>query len=193
MAFIQLFRLIIEIISTASCPFSFSLDTCNAAKVPNEISVCISASFFWINWNDANGTPNCFLSKTYWRALWKQNSAAPKTPHEIPNLALFKHENGPFNPLTVGNMFYLGTLTLSKVMSPVMEAFKESLPLILFACKPFIPFSRMNPRISPWSSLAQTTKTSAIGELVIHIFEPFKTYSLPSSLALEAIDPGSDP
>ena len=35
-----------------------------------------------------------------------------------------------------------------------------------------MPFSRMKPRIAPSSSLAQTTNTSAIGELVIHILAP---------------------
>ena len=168
--FIQLFLLIIDIISTANSPFYLSLETCKAAKVPNEISVCISANFFWINWNEANGTPNCFLSKTYWRARWKQNSAAPNTPQEIPNRALLRHENGPFKPLTVGKIFYFGTLTLSKVISPVIEAFNESLPLILLACRPFIPFSRIKPRMSPASSLAQTTNTSAMGEFLEDTF-----------------------
>ena len=36
-----------------------------------------------------------------------------------------------------------------------------------------MPFSSTKPRISPASSLAQTTKTSAMGELVIHILAPF--------------------
>lgn len=97
------------------------------------MSVCIYANFFWISWNEAKGTPNCFLSNTYSRALWKQNYAAPKTPQEIPKRALFKQENGPFNPFTVGNMFYLGILTLSITISPVIEAFRESFPLILLA------------------------------------------------------------
>ncbi len=35
-----------------------------------------------------------------------------------------------------------------------------------------MPFSRMKPRIVSPSSLAHTTKTSAIGELVIHILAP---------------------
>lgn len=108
-------------------------------------------------------------------------------------LALFKHENGPFSPLTVGNILLFGTLTSSMLMSPVMDALKDSLPLILLATSPFIPFSRMNPLMSPFSSLAHTTKTSAIGEFVIHIFWPVRTYSFPSSLALHFIPPGSEP
>lgn len=115
---------------------------------PNEISTDISASFFWMSWKEANGTPNCFLSNTYCLALWKQNSAAPKAPHDIPNLALFKQENGPFKPLTIGKTFYLGTLTSSRTMSPVIEALRESFPFILLAWSPFIPFSKINPRIS---------------------------------------------
>jgi len=87
-----------------------------------------------------------------------------------------RQEKGPFKPFTVGNIFYFGTLTLSKVISPVIDAFNDNFPLILLACKPFMPFYNMKPLMSPLSSLAQTTNTSAIGELVIHIFEPFKTY-----------------
>lgn len=101
-------------------------------------------------WNAPKGTPNCFLSKTYYLALWKQNYAAPKTPQDIPNRALFRHENGPFSPFTVGKMFCFGTLTLSKVISPVIEAFNDSFPLILLADNPFIPFYRINPLISPF-------------------------------------------
>ena len=40
------------------------------------------------------------------------------------------------------------------------------------ADSPFQPFSRMNPRISSASSLAQTMKTSAIGLLVIQVLLP---------------------
>ena len=48
---------------------------------------------------------------------------------------------------------------------------------ILGAERPCMPLSRMKPRISPTlpfssASFAQTTKTSARGELEIHIFEP---------------------
>lgn len=193
MAFIQLLRFIIEIISTASSFLSLSLETCSIPKVPREISVFIWASLCWISWKEANGTPNCLRSRTYYLALWKQNSAAPRTPQEIPNLALFRHEKGPANPLTEGNIWDLGTLTLSITISPVIEAFSESFPLMVLVERPFMPFSRTNPLMSPFSSFAHTTNTSAIGELVIHILDPFSTYSSPSSFALDFIPPGSDP
>ena len=38
-----------------------------------------------------------------------------------------------------------------------------------------MPFSNTNPPIEPDSSLAQMTKTSAIGEFVIQVFDPFST------------------
>lgn len=94
----------------------------------------------------------------------------------MPKRALFKQEKGPLRPFTVGNMLDFGTLTLSREISPVIEALSDSLPLILFAVNPFIPFYKTNPRISPFSSLAQTTNTSAMGEFVIHIFDPLSTY-----------------
>jgi hypothetical protein len=43
------------------------------------------------------------------------------------------------------------------------------------AVRPFIPFSRMNPRMVSVSSFAQTTNTSATGELVIQVLAPDRT------------------
>jgi hypothetical protein len=62
-------------------------------------------------------------------------------------------------------------------ISPVIEARSDSLPSILGAERPFMPFSSTKPRIlPPWASdFAQMTKTSAIGALEIHIFEPLRT------------------
>jgi hypothetical protein len=57
-------------------------------------------------------------------------------------------------------------------ISPVTEARRPNLPWMAGADSPFQPFSSTKPRIAPSSSLAHTTKTSATGELVIHIFEP---------------------
>ena len=69
-------------------------------------------------------------------------------------------------------MFSTGTNTSSSMMAPVTEARSENLPSILGVSMPFQARSRMKPRMAPPSSLAQITSTSAIGELVIHIFEP---------------------
>ncbi len=149
-AFMQLFLFIMDICSTDNRPFSFSRETWWIPSSPNDISTSISASFFWTNWKDAKGTPNWFLSRTYFLALWKQSSAAPRTPQEIPNLALLRHENGPFSPFTVGKAFYLGILTLSITISPVIEDFNDNFPFILFAWSPFIPFSNIKPLISPF-------------------------------------------
>ena len=61
-------------------------------------------------------------------------------------------------------------------ISPVIEARRENLPSILGAVSPFMPFSRTKPRISSSGSVrAQTTKTSAMGALVIHILAPLRT------------------
>ena len=57
-----------------------------------------------------------------------------------------------------------------------------------------MPFSRTKPRIRlSGSVLAQTTKTSAIGELVIHILEP-ESRKPPSTLRARVfMPPGSEP
>src|SRR5580698_2071824 len=64
------------------------------------------------------------------------------------------------------------------------------------ADRPFQPFSRMKPRIAslPFSSsLAHTTNTSAIGELVIHIFAPDSEKPPSTFLARVTMLPGSEP
>ena len=80
--------------------------------------------------------------------------------------------NGPFSPRTSGNAFSSGQNTSSMTISPVKLVRRPILPWIGGADSPFQPFSRMNPRISSASSLAQTMKTSAIGLLVIQVLLP---------------------
>ena len=80
--------------------------------------------------------------------------------------------NGPFRPRTSGKAFSSGQNTSSITISPVMDARSPTLPWIAGALRPFQPFSSTKPRIWPPSSLAQTTNTSAIGLLVIHILLP---------------------
>ena len=53
-----------------------------------------------------------------------------------------------------------------------MDARKANLPSIFGAESPFIPLSKMNPLIVPSSTLAQTIKTSEIGELLIQFIAP---------------------
>ncbi len=82
--------------------------------------------------------------------------------------------NGPLRPRISGKAFSSGQNTLSSTISPVMEARRPTLLWIAGAERPFMPLSRMKPRIAPSSSLAQTTNTSAMGELVIHILAPVR-------------------
>jgi hypothetical protein len=79
---------------------------------------------------------------------------------------------GPLSPRTSGKAFSSGTKTPSMTISPVIEVRNPSLPWIVGVDRPGICRSRTKPRIDPASSLAQTMKTSAIGELVIHILLP---------------------
>ena len=84
---------------------------------------------------------------------------------------MLRQPNGPASPLTFGSRFSSGTTASSSTISPVIEARSESLPSIFGVENPLVPRSTMKPRILP-SSFAHTTATSAIGELVIHIFAP---------------------
>ena len=73
-----------------------------------------------------------------------------------------------------GALAKAGTNTLSITTSPVMEVRKPSFPWIAGAESPFAPFSARKPRIFPSSVFAQMTNRSAIGALLIQVFEPLK-------------------
>ena len=79
--------------------------------------------------------------------------------------------------------------------SEVTEARSDILWVILCAAKPGVSVGTTKPRMPPWSSpaLAQTTATSAIEPLVIHVFEPSSTQSSPSRRARVRIEAGSEP
>ena len=98
-------------------------------------------------------------------------------------------------PRTSGNTASPGRRTPSSTSSLVTEARSDSLCLISGAEKPGLSVGTTKPRIPPCSSpaLAQTTATSAIEPLVIHIFEPSSTQSSPSRRALVRIEAGSEP
>src|SRR5689334_18149276 len=65
------------------------------------------------SWIQAQCLPNCFLSSVYCLATSIHVRAAPRVPQAIPNRALLRQLNGPFRPLTFGNIFALGTFTSS--------------------------------------------------------------------------------
>ena len=158
-AFRQEFRFRSEISGAASLSWSFRRQARRQPCSPSEISVCICANFLWTSWLAASGLPNCLRSIVYCNAVNQQVSAAPNAPHEIPSLAELRQLKGPASPSAFGNLFSSGTNTSSMTISPVIEARKASLPSILGALSPSIPLSRMNPRITPSSSFAQTIKT----------------------------------
>ena len=72
------------VISTEAVPSSFIRPSRRQPCRPSVISVCMSASFFWISWLAASGRPNCLRSSTYWRARCQQSSAAPSAPQAMP-------------------------------------------------------------------------------------------------------------
>ena len=77
------------------------------------------------------------------------------------------------------------------------DARSDSLCLMSGALKPSVSVGTTKPRMTcpaPGSSVcAQTTATSAIEPLVIHILRPSMTQSSPSRLARVAMPDGSEP
>ncbi len=80
----RLARDMMEVISTAALPSSLRRPRRRLPCRPSAISVCMSASFFWMSWLAASGRPNCWRSSTYCRARNQQSSAAPIAPQEMP-------------------------------------------------------------------------------------------------------------
>jgi hypothetical protein len=76
---------------------------------------------------------------------------------------------------------------------PVTEARSENLPSIFGVEKPFISRSITKPRMTSSSVFAQTTATSAIGELVIHILAPLSRNPPGTFAACVTMLPGSEP
>uniref|UniRef100_A0A6B0V2E0 Putative secreted protein n=1 Tax=Ixodes ricinus TaxID=34613 RepID=A0A6B0V2E0_IXORI len=163
-----------DTISGHTFPSSMRRPTRRQPWRPREISVSMSANFFWISWFLASGDLNWIRSSVYCRAVSRQNSAAPRAPQEMPYLALVRHWNVDLSPRDFGSRASSGTTTSSMRIMPVVEARRENLPSILGASSPLVPFSSTKARIWPSSHLAQTTNTSAIGELVIHVLLPLR-------------------
>src|SRR5258708_36260724 len=95
--------------------------------------------------------------------------------------------------MTLGKRFSCGTSQSEKDKPEVTDARSDHFPWTSHALNPGVPFSTRKPRIFSSSHLAQTTATSAIDPLVIHIFSPFRTYLLPFFAARVSIPPGFDP
>ena len=93
------------------------------------------------------------------------------------------------------NIASSGTSTFFITISPVIEVRKLNFPSIFGVDKPLVPFSRIKPFILLLcaSDLAQITKTSAMGEFEIHIFEPEIRYPPETFFAKVFIELGSDP
>jgi hypothetical protein len=86
--------------------FSCSRPTWRQACSPILISCNMSASFFCISWLAASGRSNWLRSRVYCRAIFIQNSAAPRAPHAIPYRALFRHPKGPYEGIVIEIMCF---------------------------------------------------------------------------------------
>src|ERR1700733_8332756 len=138
------------------------------------------------------GLPKARRVLLYSSADSKHARAAPIAPQPMPKRASLRHESGPRMPVTSGSAWLSGTRTESNDSSDVTDARSDNLLCTSDVVKPRVPRSTRNPR-TPASVIAQTTATSAIEPLVIHILVPSITQSLPSRRAEVRIDDGSDP
>src|SRR5258708_29611043 len=95
--------------------------------------------------------------------------------------------------MTLRKRFSCGISESEKDKPEVTDARSDHLPWTSEALKPGVPFSTRKPRIFSSSHLAQTTATSAMEPLVIHIFSPLSTYLVPFFTARVSMPPGFEP
>ena len=110
----------------------------------------------------------------------------------MPNRASDRQASGPDKPRASGSFASAGSRTSSKASSEVIDARSDSLCDMVRAENPGVSVGTTKPAM-PSSVRAQTTATSAIVPLVIHIFEPFRIQSLPSRRAFVRMPAGLDP
>jgi len=110
----------------------------------------------------------------------------------MPKRASFRHDSGPPSPRTFGSTADSGRRTPDSTSSEVTDARSDILLVIFGAENPGVSVGTTNPRI-PSSVCAQTTATSAIDPLVIHIFVPSSTQSEPSRRTRVRMPAGSAP
>ncbi|SIG97935.1 Uncharacterised protein [Mycobacteroides abscessus subsp. abscessus] len=157
------------------------------------------ASFCCEIWNEEIGRSNWIRVPVYSIAESRASRAAPVTPKTMPKRASDRHESGALRPLASGSIASSGRRTLSRTISPVIEARREILRWISGVCTPSVSDGTTKPRMTgrPLSSVssvfAHTTMTSETGEFVIHIFEPLRIQSEPSLRAVVFMPEGSEP
>jgi hypothetical protein len=89
------------------------------------------------------------LSSAYSLDLAIQSSRAPITPHEIPYLALLRHENGDPRPPDLGSRASWGILTSSMNTDPVIDARRASLFLMAGAEIPGVSCQSAKSYVEP--------------------------------------------
>src|SRR5215469_1995577 len=103
--------------------------------------------------------------------------------------------SGDFRPSDSGSKLHVGTRTSWSDRPEVTDARSDHLPCTSCALKPgrFVSTRKPRMRLSCSSDLAQTRATSAMEPEVIHIFSPFRTYSLPTFFARVRMPLGLEP
>ena len=185
-------RLAIDTWTGCNRPSSLSVPSRCASRRPWTIAVAMFASFCWVSCIAPIGLPKARRVWLYSSADSKQARAAPMVPQAMPNRASLRHDRGPRIPVTPGSTALSGTRIESNDSSDVTDARRDSLLWTSDVVKPRVPRSTRKPR-TPESVIAQTTATSAMEPLVIHILVPLMTQSPPSPRAVVCIEEGSEP
>jgi hypothetical protein len=136
----------------AALPSSFRRPTRRQPCRPSVISVCMSASFFWISWLAASGRPNCLRSSVYWRARASRTRPRPARPRRCRSAPVEAAER-PLRPSRWAAAFVGHEHVVHHDLAGDRGA-QLSLPSIFGADRPFMPFSSTKPRIllssGPW-------------------------------------------
>ena len=151
----------------------------------------MSASFFWIELVRGERPPELLaIERVLARRVPADLRGAERAPRDAVARAVEAAERALESLRRSAAGFPPGTSTSSITISPVTDVRRLNLPSIFGAESPFIPFSRMKPRITPSSVFAQTTNTSAIGAFEIHILLPDEPVAAGAPRARVIIEPG---
>ena len=119
--------------------------------------------------------------------------AAPTAPQAMPYRAWVRQPRALPRPTAPGSASSSRIRTFSSTSSLVTDARIDALVWMSWAENPGVCGSTRNPRTTPSSALAQTSATSAIEPLVIHILVPSSAHPPETRRARVCIAPGSLP
>ena len=170
-----LFRFAIETCAGVDPPVVLQPTELQASSCALVISVTMSASFSCTSWNPAIGSSNCVRPSAYsQRRVVARHRRADRAPRDAVARLVQAHQRR-LQAAASGQEVLFGDVAVVEDELGRDRGAQRVLALDLGRAEPGRPLLDEEPADLPSSSFAQTTATSAIVPLVIHIFAPLST------------------